>query len=231
MKTAFRFITKTLTGLALLLLLYLMAAVVGSIIPVNRNFEPTKGEVEIFFRTNGVHTSLILPIENRIMDWKETVNTQHTLSNRTDFRYISFGWGDLAFYQNTPNWSDLTVSTAFRALFMKSPSALNVEFHRNISEEDDTFAIQISEQQYHALTVFIKDSFEYDSNENARPVPDLHYNEKDVFYRAQRHLTLFYTCNTWSNNALKQADIRACLWTPFDKAIFYQYNRYFTNFL
>lgn len=231
MKTAFKFIIKTLAGLILLLLLYLLAAVVGSIIPVNKDFEPTEGEVEIFFRTNGVHTSLILPLENRIIDWKEIVDFEHTLSNRKDFRYISFGWGDLGFYKNTPNWSDLTVPTAFRALFLKSPSALNVEFYRKISEDDDTFAIQISNEQYHALTAYIQDSFKYDPNGNARPVPDLHYNEKDVFYHAQRHLTLFYTCNTWSNNALKKAEIRACLWTPFDKAIFYQYNRYFTNFL
>ncbi len=33
------------------------------------------------------------------------------------------------------------------------------------------------------------------------------------------------TCNTWTNNALKASEQRACAWTIFANGIFYQLNK------
>ena len=223
MKKAVKYLGRFLAALLILLLLYFFAALVGSLIPVNDKPRTAEAGVEIFMRTNGVHTSLVLPLKNGITDWTETVDPAHTPSQINEYNLVSFGWGDLVFYRNTPEWSDLTLPIAFKALFLESPSALNVEFHNLIIEGEDTFSIQISEEEYQKLSDYIRDSFEYDQNGSVQPVPDLHYNKKDVFYRAKRHMNIFYTCNTWTNNALKTSDLRACLWTPFDRGIFYQY--------
>lgn len=225
MRTAGRIAVKIVAFLLLLIALYFLAAIIGSAIPVNTDADASEGEVEIFLRTNGVHTSIVTPIRNEVMDWTEITDFSHTISERTDFDYISFGWGDLEFYQNTPEWSDLTASTAFKALFLKTPSALNVEYYgAPIAVNENTVAVNIKREQYNMLCQYILNSFITDETGRAIHVEGVHYNNKDAFYLARRHMDIFYTCNTWTNNGLKNADLRACLWTPFDKGIFFQYD-------
>lgn len=73
------------------------------------------------------------------------------------------------------------------------------------------------------LTAFLEDSFEFDTDGNVQPIRDLHYTRRDAFYKAKGSLNLFKTCNTWTNNALKTAGLKACLWTPFPEGIHYTY--------
>jgi hypothetical protein len=41
-----------------------------------------------------------------------------------------------------------------------------------------------------------------------------------TFYKS-----LFHTCNTWTNNALKACGQKACWWTPFEDGVFYAYKK------
>lgn len=200
-----------------------MAAVVGWMVPINKGNEGTTGEVKVYVRTNGVHTSLIMPVNTPEHDWNERVHPGMTAMKKQDFKYVSFGWGDLEFYKHTPEWSDLSLPIAFRALFLESPSALHVHFYDRVREDENTFSILLTREEYSDLVEYIEKSFEYDQAGNTRPVPNLHYTDNDLFYRARRSMHLFYTCNSWANNALKYAGLRAALWTPFDKGIFFQY--------
>lgn len=217
-----KFFAKGLLAFLMLLLLYFLASVIGSLIPVNSD-QPKGGPVTIYLRTNGAHTDYIFPVQNEVIDWKEVIDPVHTLSKSEDFNYISFGWGDLDFYQNTPEWDDLTFPTAMQAVFLPTPSAMHVEFEGALRMHQPTVPINISQQQYRELVTYVADSFEKSEDGNIMPVEGLHYNNNDAFFHAKRSLNFFYTCNTWINNGLKQANLRACLWTPFDTGIFYQY--------
>lgn len=217
-----KFIAKGLLSLLLLMFLYLVAAIIGSAIPVNLE-QPNDGEITIYLRTNGVHTSFIFPLENDIIDWKKYADPTQTLSKRSDFRYVSFGWGDLEFYQKTPEWDDLTFPVAFQAVFLSKPSALHVEFFDVIRFDRPTVPVIITREQYKALSEYVKNSFKLNGFGNVQTVSGLHYDQHDNFYLANRSLHFFYTCNTWVNNGLKSANLRACLWTPFDEGIFFQY--------
>lgn len=219
---AIKFLAKGLLAFLLLMLLYFVAALAGSIIPVNSE-QPEDGSVTIYLRTNGVHTDFVFPSQNEIMDWEQLLSPENTLSKEGHFRYISFGWGDLEFYQNTPEWSDLTFPTAMQAVFLPTPSAMHVEFESSLRFNEPTIAVDITEEQYRDLVSYVSESFEKDSAGKVIPVKGLHYNQNDAFYHATRSLNFFYTCNTWINNGLKEAEMRACLWTPFDEGIFYQY--------
>lgn len=217
-----KFFAKGLLAFLLLMLLYFVSAVIGSVIPVNTD-QPEGGNVTIYLRTNGVHTDFVFPIQNEVMDWQQLVSPEHTLSKMGNFSYISFGWGDLEFYQNTPEWSDLTFPVAMKAIFLPTPSAMHVEFESSIRFTQPMVPVNITQEQYKDLVTYVSESFEKDSGGNVIPVEDLHYNQNDAFFRAKRSLNSFYTCNTWVNNGLKNANLRACLWTPFDEGIFYQY--------
>ena len=50
------------------------------------------------------------------------------------------------------------------------------------------------------------------------------YGTNDAFYEAKGHYSLFYTCNSWANQALKAAHQKAALWTISDTGILQHYN-------
>ena len=218
-----KFFAKGLLAFLLLMLLYFVAALIGSAIPVNSDWEPGK-DVTIYLRTNGVHTDFVFPVENDLMDWEQMIDSSHTLSKRGNYQYISFGWGDLEFYQNTPQWSDLTFPTAMQAVFLPTPSAMHIEFETIPRFDQPTVQIKVTEDEYQRLVEYVRWSFQKDFSGNVKPVPNLHYNRNDAFFYAKRSLNSFYTCNTWVNNGLKEAGLPACLWTPFDEGIFYKYH-------
>ena len=218
-----KFFAKGLVAFLIILLLYFVAALILSAIPVNTNRQPG-GDITIYLRTNGVHTDYIFPVENEIMDWEKIIDSSYTLSKRGNYEYISFGWGDLEFYRNTPEWNDLTFPTAMQAVFLPTPSAMHIEFEPVPRFDQPTVPIKITHNEYRTLVEYVQWSFQKDFSGNVKPVPDLHYNQNDAFFYAKRSLNSFYTCNTWINNGLKEAGLPACLWTPFDDAIFYKYH-------
>lgn len=217
-----KFFTKGLLAFLVLMLLYFLAAIIGSVIPVNKD-QPQVGEVTIYLRTNGVHTDYIFPVESGVVNWQQIIPPRDIPSKREDWRFIAFGWGDLDFYQNTPEWDDLTFPTAMQAVFLPTPSAMHIEYMPAIRLFDPTIKVEISRAQYESLVNYVLNSFDRDPTGAVVQVEDLHYNQNDAFYHANRSLHFFYTCNTWVNNGLKEAGLRACLWTPFDEGIFYQY--------
>jgi uncharacterized protein (TIGR02117 family) len=208
-----------------LLLLYLLAAVIGSLIPVsaeNTAISP-KEAVLIYIKTNGVHTDLVMPLQNAYVDWTQTIDTNHA-RNASNAQWCSIGWGDKKFYIETPEWSDLTVSTAVGSTFGFHQSAMHVVFYPLVLPSKRKRALYLSPEQYQRLHGWILDWFELDSNGQVIPIPTGNsYGPNDVFYEAKGRYHLFHTCNTWTNQALKVAGQRAAWWTPFDKGIFYHY--------
>lgn len=205
-------------------LIYMALVLVGAAIPVNSNASTHNPDLKIYLVSNGMHTDIVVPAHNAIMDWSSIVRAEHTLSNNHKYKYLSFGWGDLGFYANTPRWEDLTLDTGFRALFLKTPSAVHVTFLEVIEEGEDTRTLYLNNAQYMKLTQYIKNTFAYDAETTkSQPVTGLHYTQNDAFYKARGSLHLFNTCNTWVNNGLKEAGLKAALWTPFVEGIFYHY--------
>lgn len=224
MRQAIRFLKFFLLGiLGIPLLLYFALVVIGAVIPVNSNPETINPNIAIYLISNGVHVDIAVPVKTEIIDWTEIVQPKHTLHKPTNSSYVSFGWGDLLFYQNTPQWEDLTFKTAFKSLFLKMPSAIHTRFHQGIPKNERIKSLMIDSLQYRLLSGYIQNAFIYDEKGNSQPVENLHYSGQDAFYKARGSLNLFYTCNTWVNGALKHSGLRACLWTPFEEGIFLRY--------
>ena len=140
-------------------------------------------------------------------------------------RYIAFGWGDKGFYLDTPTWADLKFSTAFVAAFWLGTSAMHTTYLHSVAAGPDTVPLYLSQAEYARLVAYIQDSFRYDSAGRVQHIRGHSYGRDDAFYEARRVYSFLYTCNTWTNNALKASGQRACLWTPSDKGILYQYGK------
>ncbi len=215
---------KTILGILALVVAYFLAAVVLSIISTPK--EPATGsDVAIYILTNGDHTDIVTPIRTDIIDWSTEVRFQDTRSNDTTARYVAFGWGDKGFFLTTPTWAQLKFRTAFNAVFGFSTSAMHTSFYNRIHENADCEKILLTTTQYGRLVTYITRSFRTNASgqfENIKAAP---YDTNDAFYEANHSYNLFYTCNTWANDALKACGQKACYWTPFDRGIFYQYRK------
>ncbi len=210
-------------GLVVFVVLYLLSALILSNIKVNSDDPDPKEEVTIYIKTNGVHTDIVVPINNEFKDWSEKIQFSHIKSQDSTMQYIGFGWGDKGFYLNTPEWADLKFSTAFNAAFYLGTSAMHATFYKQIRESENCVKIKISKAEYQKLIAYIETSFQYDKDGNPLLINATTYGQNDSFYEANRKYHLFYTCNTWANNALKASGQKAALWTPSDKGIFCHY--------
>ncbi len=206
-----------------LVLLYFAAAYCLSRIAVNEDVE-AKNDVQIYIMSNGVHTDIVVPVKSNAIDWSNYVKYKNTAANDTTANYLAFGWGDKGFYLETPTWADLKFSVAFKAAFALGNSAIHATYYNQLQEGEKCKCIHISEAEYKKLVDFILNSFQKDESQNVLCInTDANYGPYDAFYEAVGSYSLFHTCNTWANNALKSCDQKASLWTPFDTGIFYHY--------
>jgi uncharacterized protein (TIGR02117 family) len=225
MKKILKYAGRVMLTFILLILLYLGCAWVLSRLAVSAEPDPNP-EVTIFLESNGVHLDLVLPVRTDEEDWSRGIRYSDTRSGDSSLDWLAIGWGDRDFYLNTPTWAELKFSTAFKAIFGLSPSAIHTTYSREPAAGDKCIKLVISRRQYGRLVDFIRNSFVVDSLGNPTLVrTTVRYDEHDAFYEAKGTYNAFHTCNTWVNNALKAAGQRACWWTPFDGGILYQYRR------
>jgi len=184
------------------------------------NDEP---KVDIYILSNGVHTDVVVPVKNEYYDWSKQIKFEHTKAKDSTAKYLAMGWGDRGFYLETPTWEDLKVSTALKAATGISSSALHTTFYKAMREDAYCKKIQINSNDYKKLILFINDSFETKSGENIKIETDAVYGKNDIFYEAKGSYSLFYTCNSWANQALKSANQKAALHTLTDTGIFRHY--------
>ncbi|UOQ51066.1 TIGR02117 family protein [Hymenobacter cellulosivorans] len=224
-KTALKITGYTLGSLVAVAGLYVASSFALSRIPVNAQDQDPAEDVDIYILSNGVHTDIVTPVRTRYIDWTTLVPFDNTPARDASAQYVGFGWGDKGFYLDTPTWAELKASTAFKAMFHLSSSAMHVTFHQTMRESESCVRIRISQEEYQRLIAYIKASFDYDAQGRPFYIQGHSYGQHDSFYEAQRTYSFLYTCNTWANNGLKASGQKACFWTAFDSGIFYQYRR------
>lgn len=224
MKKKLLIIIKIIGFIIGVVFLYIILGLLIPYIPVKAEKTDEPKTIELYILTNGVHTDLVLPVRTKYIDWSEKLPFENTKGKQTDFNYISFGWGDKGFYLDTPTWADLKFSTAFKAAFWLSDSAMHCTYYKQMKVGGDCKKMLLTEQQYQNLVKFIDDRFDKDASGKYILIKtDAVYGNDDAFYDAKGSYNFTYTCNTWANNGLKSAGQKAALWTPTDFGIFQHY--------
>ncbi len=217
-------ILKALGILVGIVVVYVSLGYLVPFIEVPAKDDGQKKEIPVYIYTNGVHTDIVMPVKNNLQDWSAKIPFDNTKSRETDYNFVGIGWGDKGFYLDTPTWADLKFSTAFKAAFWLSESAMHCSYYRTMKEGDDCKMMMISREQYKKLVEFVEKKFDRDSKGNFILIPtNAVYGNNDAFYDAQGTYSFLDTCNTWTNNALKAAGQKAALWTPTDYGIFLHY--------
>lgn len=213
-------------GLVLMTMLYILSALVLGSVPVNSSYAQTTQGIEIFVTNNGVHTDLVLPVKTRYIDWRDRLHVQDYAGADSTFTHVSFGWGDRKFYMETPEWKDLTLTTAITALFWPTRTAMHVEYiARPLQKNKHQQPVVVTEEQYQALVQYLLDSFQQEPDGEFLLIEGKGYNDRDNFYEATGKFHLFKTCNVWVNGGLKAMGYRTALWTPFSFQVMRQVRR------
>ncbi|WP_375398936.1 TIGR02117 family protein [uncultured Sphingomonas sp.] len=196
--------------LAVLATGYAAAGMVGAIIPVNMGWRGERVGVRIYVEDNGVHTGLILPANAAGIDWRAAFPGGDLADPRYGaLDWIAVGWGERAFYVETPTWADVRPWTVLRAAVGSSRTVLHVEHIREPTAGDDERAIMLTPGQYRRLAAFIR------ASRGARGVVAPGYARNDVFYDGRGRYSAINTCNAWTGRALAAAGVRVGAWTPF----------------
>ena len=223
LKKIFKLLLYSILSLTGIILLYLFVAFCLSRITIDQ--EPvTTHDVEIYILTNGVHTDIVVPVRNEQFDWSREIKFANTTSQDSTLKFLALGWGDKGFYLETPTWAHLKFTTAFKAATGLSTTAIHATYYKKMTENESCKKIMISNEQYARLVDFVIASLEWDDNRHAINIKtNANYGDSDAFYEAIGSYSMFRTCNSWANEALKVSGQKCCLWTAFDTGIFLKY--------
>jgi uncharacterized protein (TIGR02117 family) len=215
----------TISGVLILTpLLYLAAAVVLGAIPLNRGWRHADEGVTVWLTTNGVHAGLSMPARHALMDWTALFPPVHN-AQRNDADadgYVTIGWGDRTFFLDVPEWRDLKLATALNAIGGRDAAAMHVEYGPAPTRDATTIPLTVTPEAYARLVTFIRRGVTVDGSGSAVWIPGRHYDANDAFYEAGGRYSLFVTCNQWTRDALATSGVRVPVWSPFDKALFWQ---------
>lgn len=194
------------------LIAYFGAVLVFGLIPRNAQFQPYSSSdgVEIFVRSNGVHTDLVFPIQHPLFDWR-TQPLWAAFQPDSSHTHISIGWGSRELYLNTPTWADLTPQTAFISLSGLGHSLMHVELLPTPTPDAVTIRLRLSPSQYRQLVAYALDSFAAPTSPAVRG-----YTPHDVFFVANGWYHLFNPCNEWTRRGLTRIGVRTSVWSPLD---------------
>jgi uncharacterized protein (TIGR02117 family) len=222
-KTALRkWFKRTLGALLLPPLLYLAAALLGSLLPVNRDWIEPAGGTTVYLADNGIHADLILPVSAQGLDWRPLFHQDAFASPIAGAKWIAFGSGEERVYLDTPTWWDITPRTIWSAL-AGGARVMHVEY-----VTDPSYAvreIRLRPSEYRRLWSAIRSDLVLDPS--GRPIPLDHpgYGRTDAFYRASGKASAARTCNNVVAGWLRLAGVKASLWPPFVGGLVWRYRR------
>lgn len=225
MKKVLKVFGYIILGIIAFCVLYLLAEYTLSRISASRKEVTEERSIQVYVKSNGVHTDIVLPVVTGVIDWSNIFPYANTVGKKIDYAYVGIGWGDKGFYLDTPEWKDLKASTAFVAAFGLGESAMHVTYYRAIQEDDLCYGYKISPQQYQQLVKYIYESLDLQEGKAMLVKTDAQYDDADAFYEAKGAYSMFYSCNTWTNNALKKGGMPAGIWATLDKGILSHYRK------
>ena len=213
-----KLIRKILKWLIIILLIpisYLIVSLILTFIPVNDKKQVGEKNKEVYLSTNRVHLNIIIQKSDLDSAFLKDLH-YHDID-----KYFSFGWGEENFYLNTPTWGDLTFKNALSALLVKSSTLVHLS--RYTEKKQSWIKINLSEIKLKNLNQYVLHTFQLDSSGRKIILNNQGYSANDDFYKATGNYSCFNTCNSWVNSGLKESNLKACYWTPFDFGILMRY--------
>ncbi|MEP3420896.1 MAG: TIGR02117 family protein [Erythrobacter sp.] len=200
-------------GLIGMVALFFLVAWIGSSIGRNGEWtEPVAADertIEIMVGSNGIHTEIAMPLVTREKDWRTTFSIEDIRASTRPYTHVAVSWGERAFFLETPEWTDLTVTTAANAM-TGGEAVLHVAYYVRPAPSDDYRVLRLRESEYRALVQSIESHLV--EADNRETIPG--YSWHDVFYSAHGTYHIGNTCNQWTSDQLAAAGVNVGIWSP-----------------
>lgn len=214
---------RALLALAALPALYLLAALFGSLIPVNRGWSEAGAAepgITVYLADNGVHADIIMPAVAQGLDWRPLLPKRDFAAAHPAAQWVAFGSGEERVYLETPRWRDIKPKTIWSAL-AGGKRVMHVEWVR-----DPSYAvreIRLRPEEYRRLWAAIRNDFARDGVGHPQHIAAPGYGCCDAFYRATGKASAIRTCNSWAADRLRLAGVKTSLWPPFVQGLVWRY--------
>lgn len=213
---------RLLTALLALPALYMIAALVGSLVPVNRGWtEPAQGTT-VYLATNAIHTDLILPVKAQGLDWAPLLPNRDFAAPPAGAAWVAFGSGEERVYLDTPTWWDITPRTIWSAL-TGGRRVMHVEYVQ--SPFYAARQIHLRPEEYRRLWAAIRADFVLDPYGRPKRIDHPGYGPDDAFYRATGRANAVRTCNAVVARWLSLAGVETSVWPPFENGLVWRYRK------
>jgi len=211
---------KALLVLVAIPALYLLAALAGSLIPVNRGWEEPERGTLVYLRSNGVHVDIVMPAVAEGLDWRPLFPERDFDDPPAKPQWFAFGAGERRVYLETPTWWDLSPRTVWAAL-TGGERVMHVE--RLAAPGADLRAVRLRPEEYRRLWAAIRAQFDLDAHGRPQQIDHPGYGADDAFYRGRGKASALATCNVWIADQLRLAGIKTSLWSPFAEGVMWRY--------
>lgn len=207
-----------LLTLAAVPIAFLLAALAGSLLPLNRGWkEPAEGTT-IYLRSNGIHVDIVMPAQAQELDWSALLPPSHVREAPVEVRWYGFGAGERRVYLETPTWGDITPRTLWSAL-TGGERVLHVD--QTAVPGAELYALRLRPEEYRRLWAAVRADFDGPPRRIDHPG----YGPDDAFYQARGRASAVQTCNQWVADKLRLAGVRTSAWTPFTQGLLWRYRK------
>ena len=197
-------------GLLGIVLLYLVAAVGGALVPGQVAQVSGDRDTTIVLVAGPIHYDLLLPTDFATLQAFGFLEESGMIIGDAD--WIVAGWGSRAFYTSTGTYAGLNASVIWDAA---TGDASVFRFDLAYGDWTKTgLSIVISHEQLDLLRGQILQGLDRDDTGRAVLIPGAALSATDLFYEANSHFSILRTCNVWIADVLRGAGVPMGIWTP-----------------
>ena len=217
-----KWVGRSLTVLLAIPTVYLGAALLGSVVPVNRGWTEAGQGTKIYIADNGIHADIIMPINAQGLDWRRLIPPSDFAAADPNAGWIAFGSGERRVYLDTPTWWDITPRTIWASL-AGGKRVMHVEYVSSPSYA--VRQIHLRPEEYRRLWAAIRADFDLDASGRPQRIDHPGYGPSDAFYRATGKANAIRTCNVVAARWLSLAGVETSVWPPFVNGLIWRYQR------
>ena len=163
----------------------------------------------IFVCANFAHTEIVLPITDAAVDWQSMFDIAEVKLKHPEL-FLSFGWGDLAFFQQTGRWHDVRLDTTLASFTGQHPTTLRVVVQKIPLDDPECLMLVVDIEGRRILAKHIRETL-------ATMPPTLASGsiKYERYYIAKGKYGIFHTCNQWVSDGLAKAGLPYAWYAPF----------------
>lgn len=196
-----------------------------SLIPRRWETYYQESDVTICVNQVGIHTNIIVPVQNNIYNWQKFLNLKEIGKEPSEnYQYLGFGWGDRDFYPTNPSRIQEIIPLGVQALFFSRGSVMRVQGYQGIPQNHDIQCVGVNTSNYLNTVQFIQDSFELTPQGQIILFVRSEASEAS-YYKAKGHYSVLRNSNNWTAEGLRKANINTPLWAGIPQAVMFHVSR------